>query len=118
MIRRPPRSTRTDTLFPYTTLFRSTDAICPEVIADKAAGTLGCIVGPTISIGMAQHHLAFPGSVALRPSTLMLVIRDYVLSLARNGFERFYFLNGHGGKIAHTPAAFSETHAETTLHPG
>src|SRR3546814_1848378 len=28
MIRRPPRSTRTDTLFPYTTLFRS-----PEVLA-------------------------------------------------------------------------------------
>src|SRR3546814_19922794 len=26
MIRRPPRSTRTDTLFPYTTLFRSIDA--------------------------------------------------------------------------------------------
>src|SRR3546814_11427681 len=29
MIRRPPRSTRTDTLFPYTTLFRSTDAWHP-----------------------------------------------------------------------------------------
>src|SRR3546814_17458658 len=28
MTRRPPRSTRTDTLFPYTTLFRS----CPQVI--------------------------------------------------------------------------------------
>src|SRR3546814_14078840 len=27
MIRRPPRSTRTDTLFPYTTLFRSTQAV-------------------------------------------------------------------------------------------
>src|SRR3546814_14885257 len=27
MIRRPPRSTRTDTLFPYTTLFRSPDAL-------------------------------------------------------------------------------------------
>src|SRR3546814_4501228 len=27
MIRRPPRSTRTDTLFPYTTLFRSGDAL-------------------------------------------------------------------------------------------
>src|SRR3546814_4727163 len=26
MIRRPPRSTRTDTLFPYTTLFRSVDS--------------------------------------------------------------------------------------------
>src|SRR3546814_19509988 len=28
MIRRPPRSTRTDTLFPYTTLFRSTATAC------------------------------------------------------------------------------------------
>src|SRR3546814_13659977 len=27
MIRRPPRSTRTDTLFPYTTLFRSVDLV-------------------------------------------------------------------------------------------
>src|SRR3546814_5760228 len=29
MIRRPPRSTRTDTLFPYTTLFRSIDSVRP-----------------------------------------------------------------------------------------
>src|SRR3546814_17444725 len=29
MIRRPPRSTRTDTLFPYTTLFRSGEAPVP-----------------------------------------------------------------------------------------
>src|SRR3546814_1053677 len=33
MIRRPPRSTRTDTLFPYTTLFRS----CPEWISASNA---------------------------------------------------------------------------------
>src|SRR3546814_6610985 len=30
MIRRPPRSTRTDTLFPYTTLFRSTLKALPD----------------------------------------------------------------------------------------
>src|SRR3546814_2595307 len=30
MIRRPPRSTRTDTLFPYTTLFRSCATRCPS----------------------------------------------------------------------------------------
>src|SRR3546814_3924276 len=30
MLRRPPRSTRTDTLFPYTTLFRSNSAACIE----------------------------------------------------------------------------------------
>src|SRR3546814_12019915 len=32
MIRRPPRSTRTDTLFPYTTLFRSLREHGPEVL--------------------------------------------------------------------------------------
>src|SRR3546814_4104969 len=32
MIRRPPRSTRTDTLFPYTTLFRSTHPSAPPRI--------------------------------------------------------------------------------------
>src|SRR3546814_3391357 len=30
MIRRPPRSTRTDTLFPYTTLFRSDNVAVPD----------------------------------------------------------------------------------------
>src|SRR3546814_20772353 len=33
MRRRPPRSTRTDTLFPYTTLFRSDDDTCPLAAA-------------------------------------------------------------------------------------
>src|SRR3546814_2403650 len=43
MIRRPPRSTRTDTLFPYTTLFRSRqllvtseDSINPDTASTKA----------------------------------------------------------------------------------
>src|SRR3546814_2113655 len=31
MIRRPPRSTRTDTLFPYTTLFRSRQDLCARL---------------------------------------------------------------------------------------
>src|SRR3546814_3095721 len=34
MIRRPPRSTRTDTLFPYTTLFRSIDEADVAVVDD------------------------------------------------------------------------------------
>src|SRR3546814_2000480 len=37
MIRRPPRSTRTDTLFPYTTLFRSREA-AEQPDADRLAG--------------------------------------------------------------------------------
>src|SRR3546814_9792837 len=34
MIRRPPRSTRTDTLFPYTTLFRQCRAGCSATVRD------------------------------------------------------------------------------------
>src|SRR3546814_20258796 len=42
MIRRPPRSTRTDTLFPYTTLFRSNSSFVhqfsdPDVTAEELA---------------------------------------------------------------------------------
>src|SRR3546814_14443837 len=36
MIRRPPRSTRTDTLFPYTTLFRSCGYHCRQTNYDHA----------------------------------------------------------------------------------
>src|SRR3546814_18392530 len=35
MIRRPPRSTRTDTLFPYTTLFRSLDHVLRALVDDQ-----------------------------------------------------------------------------------
>src|SRR3546814_16589182 len=37
MIRRPPRSTRTDTLFPYTTLFRSVATTRPETMLGDVA---------------------------------------------------------------------------------
>src|SRR3546814_16959508 len=40
MIRRPPRSTRTDTLFPYTTLFRSGDDIVGAHRRDHRAVSL------------------------------------------------------------------------------
>src|SRR3546814_6607660 len=41
MIRRPPRSTRTDTLFPYTTLFRSQDARLADAPPADARGPAG-----------------------------------------------------------------------------
>src|SRR3546814_19304912 len=63
MIRRPPRSTRTDTLFPYTTLFRSRAAVAldgarhdagkPQVQEVGGADDRPCRVGPDLDGALA-----------------------------------------------------------------
>jgi creatinine amidohydrolase len=92
-----------------------TDALCAEAVAKGVGEKTESLVAPTISVGMAQHHLAFPGSMTLTPSTLIAVIKDWVFSLSRHGFRRFYFINGHGGNIATVTAAFSEIYAVSSL---
>ena len=92
-----------------------TDAICAEAIAKGVGEETGALVGPTINVGMALHHLAFPGSMSLKPSTLIALIKDYLTSLARSGFRRFFFINGHGGNMATLKAAFSETYDHLAL---
>src|SRR3546814_8718622 len=46
MIRRPPRSTRTDTLFPYTTLFRSTSGPDAGYWVTTEYPTFASLAGP------------------------------------------------------------------------
>src|SRR3546814_7596786 len=49
MIRRPPRSTRTDTLFPYTTLFRSAQLIAALPAAERdrlATADIRALIAP------------------------------------------------------------------------
>src|SRR3546814_532390 len=56
MIRRPPRSTRTDTLFPYTTLFRSNGAL-PAVLSQ----TFRTQLQSRMHVGLARYAQQYPG---------------------------------------------------------
>ena len=92
-----------------------TDALCPEIIARRAGDETGILVGPTFNVGIAQHHMGFPGTITLRPTTMIAAMTDWAQSLARHGFERIYWLNGHGGNIATINAAFSEIYHGVTF---
>src|SRR3546814_17599987 len=65
MIRRPPRSTRTDTLFPYTTLFRS-HAPCHKIMAPSSAlrmelSDIPRTPSPGHPVGDAGHVMTLSG---------------------------------------------------------
>jgi creatinine amidohydrolase len=94
-----------------------TDALNAEAVSVAVGRATATVVTPVISIGMAQHHLAFAGSITLRPSTMIAFVSDYVFSLARHGVKKFFFINGHGGNVAPLSAAFSEIYAAASLDP-
>ena len=96
-----------------------TDHLDAEFVSKGVGDEIGALVAPTLTIGMSQHHMGFAGSVTLRPSTLIAVVGDVVTSLMKHGFERFLFINGHGGNIATVTAAFDEIYAASSMRgPG
>src|SRR3546814_16621111 len=74
MIRRPPRSTRTDTLFPYTTLFRSSGEGTITDVRQAAARhdlSQADLIAAKDAMVIAQRELQeMVGSTALRLATL------------------------------------------------
>src|SRR3546814_9381996 len=103
MIRRPPRSTRTDTRFPHTTLFRSLEAGSVFGAASPAAGEATIVAG--FSSGEVQAYRYENGrdlwedalartSMALSVSTLTDVDADPVIDRGR------VFALGQGGRMA------------------
>jgi creatinine amidohydrolase len=74
-----------------------TDAILAERVAIEAAEPLGIPVLPVLPFGMAPYFSAFPGSLSLRMTTYLSVIRDLLDTLSGQGFRRIAIVNGHGG---------------------
>ena len=84
---------------PHMTL--DTDTAIAEAFARLIGDALGddAIIGPTIPIGMSEHHLAFAGTITLGAPTLMQLVADVVQSFVHNGVRKVILVNGHGGNI-------------------
>ena len=92
-----------------------TDARIGEELSERVARKLGhSLQARTIEVGFSEHHLAFAGTISLKPETLLLILRDYADSLARHGFTRIVFIPTHGGNFAMVKQAIEEARR---VHP-
>jgi creatinine amidohydrolase len=78
----------------------ATDSILAERVSVEAAEPLGVLVLPAMPFGVAPGFAAFPGTVSLRPETLVAVVSEVLDTLYGQGFRRFLVVNGHGGNEA------------------
>lgn len=88
----------------------STDTISATVLCERAAARLGDrgAVAPAVPYGVSWHHMRFPGTITLTTRTLATVLVEIATSLARHGFPRVVFVNGHGGNTAAIALAVEE----------
>ena len=75
----------------------SVDSILAEKVALDAAEPLGVPVFPVLAYGVTPYFLAYPGSISMRVSTYVEIVRDILDSLRMQGFKRILLVNGHGG---------------------
>ncbi|MGH9704931.1 MAG: creatininase family protein, partial [Candidatus Acidiferrales bacterium] len=74
----------------------------------QAALKLGnALVSPVMLVGLAEHHLGFPGTISLNFFDFISVLTDYCNSLADAGFKNIILISSHGGNtdtiIAYAP---------------
>ncbi|HJX43103.1 MAG TPA: creatininase family protein [Geodermatophilus sp.] len=92
------------------------DAVHADRLAEEVAERLGtALVAPTIRVGVSPHHMAFPGTISLRPETFEAVYSDYCRSLAAHGFRSILCFSAHGGNYA--PLAEMEQRLDDLVGP-
>ncbi|CAN8074152.1 unnamed protein product [Agarophyton chilense] len=78
-----------------------TDAIIAQELAAQAASELSDVaVLPPSPFGASFEHTGFPGTIAIRDSTLNSFWEDITASIIRSGVKKLLLVNGHGGQTS------------------
>lgn len=72
-----------------------TDSFVAQKVAEDAGKLTDTLVVPQSWFGWAPHHMAYPGTITLRPETLTALAEDICQSLIYHGFEKLILINGH-----------------------
>jgi creatinine amidohydrolase len=79
-----------------------TDSLVAEELTRRALAAAGEAVNawtlPVMAYGKSNEHLGYPGTISLSAETLYSTCRDVGRSVARSGFRKLAFVNGHGGQ--------------------
>jgi len=82
----------------------ATDFIIAGRISSKIAEKLNAYLLPTLPVSTCREHRGKKGSVWMNPDTFYYMVRDIVLCLKEQGFERIILVIGHGGIFIANPA--------------
>jgi creatinine amidohydrolase len=74
-----------------------TDAVAALAVAERAAERLRAPILLLSLVGIAPYHLSWPGSLSLRPETLIALLRDACAGLCSAGARRILLVNWHEG---------------------
>ncbi len=90
-----------------------TDMVLGGAVARATADRLDeagerVVVLPVVWHGLAEHHMAFGGTITLDQPTFLAVLKGIAASVARHGFSRLFLLNAHGGNTAAIDIAVTE----------
>ncbi len=75
------------------------------VLAAEQIDRFPVLVLPPIWWGLSPYWMTFPGTLTLRPETLINVICDIARSVGQHGFRKLVIVNGHGGNSGLIEAA-------------
>jgi creatinine amidohydrolase len=78
-----------------------TDTLTAETVAEAGAEAYDdeVVVAPPISVGVAEEHRDFAGTLWVSEDTFREYVRETVESLAHHGWDRVVVVNGHGGNV-------------------